>query len=291
MCDWRLRVSLRVRSVHGHYDELCSCPNPTAACCGCTSRSSVAPSSRLRSPAPPASTEAKSPHSSRRARSRRYFRAICLSDRIVMSTLPQVRGFAPLGYCLCLWRRRPIGLRVPEIGVTWYNYHEGDFSFASSLYMMAFDTMLCPRVLRCAPTLSCQRPTVFSTTPVLPRISLAVRAAGACSDARRYRGTRRRRAGRRRWRLDALRKTFSSAHGPVHAVRGVTLELSYGEIACLLGHNGAGKSTTISMLTGLLVPSSGEARVCGHSMTQERARRLGAALECARRRTMCSSAR
>lgn len=36
-----------------------------------------------------------------------------------------------------------------------------------------------------------------------------------------------------------------------------------GEIFCLLGHNGAGKSTTINLLTGLLTPSSGRISIMG----------------------------
>jgi len=45
------------------------------------------------------------------------------------------------------------------------------------------------------------------------------------------------------------------------AVNGVNLKMYNGQIFALLGHNGAGKSTTISMLTGLLTRSSGSARI------------------------------
>lgn len=41
----------------------------------------------------------------------------------------------------------------------------------------------------------------------------------------------------------------------------VNLSIYEGEIFCLLGHNGAGKSTTINMLTGVLPVSSGGATV------------------------------
>jgi ABC-2 type transport system ATP-binding protein len=51
-----------------------------------------------------------------------------------------------------------------------------------------------------------------------------------------------------------LRKTF----GSFHAVKGVNIEVRYGEIYGLLGANGAGKTTTIKMLCGLLAPTSGE---------------------------------
>ena len=42
------------------------------------------------------------------------------------------------------------------------------------------------------------------------------------------------------------------------AVQGLDLQLVEGQITCLLGHNGAGKSTTLSMLTGLLQPTAGK---------------------------------
>jgi ABC-type sulfate/molybdate transport systems ATPase subunit len=41
------------------------------------------------------------------------------------------------------------------------------------------------------------------------------------------------------------------------------------QVTCLLGHNGAGKSTTISMLTGLTPPSAGDATVFGRSLVHD----------------------
>lgn len=40
-------------------------------------------------------------------------------------------------------------------------------------------------------------------------------------------------------------------------VDNLTLNMHKGQIFCLLGHNGAGKSTTIGMLTGLTTPQAG----------------------------------
>ena len=60
----------------------------------------------------------------------------------------------------------------------------------------------------------------------------------------------------------ALTKRF----GAFTAVDSVTFEVEQGEIFGYLGANGAGKSTTIRMLTGLLAPTSGEARVAGHDV-------------------------
>lgn len=49
-------------------------------------------------------------------------------------------------------------------------------------------------------------------------------------------------------------------------VDGLSITLKRGEIFCLLGHNGAGKSTTIKMLTGLIKPDEGDAWIFGNSV-------------------------
>lgn len=49
--------------------------------------------------------------------------------------------------------------------------------------------------------------------------------------------------------------------GAVHAVDGIGLEIRRGENAALLGRNGAGKSTTISLLLGLDEPDAGTVRL------------------------------
>jgi ABC-2 type transport system ATP-binding protein len=57
--------------------------------------------------------------------------------------------------------------------------------------------------------------------------------------------------------------------GPVKAVDGIDLSVAHGECFGLLGRNGAGKSTTIKMLIGLLPPDAGEARVQGHDLYRD----------------------
>jgi len=57
--------------------------------------------------------------------------------------------------------------------------------------------------------------------------------------------------------------------GDIHAVQGVSFDLSSGEIFSLLGPNGAGKTTIISMLCCLLHPTQGDAFVMGHSVIHE----------------------
>jgi ABC-2 type transport system ATP-binding protein len=75
--------------------------------------------------------------------------------------------------------------------------------------------------------------------------------------------------------VDGLGKVFQSPAGlgqmlrgrlfgaPVEALAGVSFTVARGEIACLMGPNGAGKSTLVRILGGLLLPSSGHARVTG----------------------------
>ncbi|MDZ7960311.1 MAG: ATP-binding cassette domain-containing protein [Aulosira sp. DedQUE10] len=58
-----------------------------------------------------------------------------------------------------------------------------------------------------------------------------------------------------------LRKVF----GDFQAVKGVDLEIHYGEIYGLLGANGAGKTTTIKILCGLLEPTSGKITLAGQT--------------------------
>ncbi|XP_020526672.1 ABC transporter A family member 1 isoform X2 [Amborella trichopoda] len=62
-----------------------------------------------------------------------------------------------------------------------------------------------------------------------------------------------------------LHKVFISTKGKCCAVNSLQLTLYENQILALLGHNGAGKSTTISMLVGLLPPTSGDALVFGKS--------------------------
>ncbi len=53
------------------------------------------------------------------------------------------------------------------------------------------------------------------------------------------------------------------------AVKGISFDIQEGEIFSLLGPNGAGKTTTISVLSTLFSPTSGDATICGHSVTRE----------------------
>lgn len=70
--------------------------------------------------------------------------------------------------------------------------------------------------------------------------------------------------------LGAFRGLFNSRTVSHEAVRGLSFEIKDGEAVGLIGENGAGKSTTVKMLTGILVPSSGEVRVLGFHPSKRR---------------------
>jgi len=63
----------------------------------------------------------------------------------------------------------------------------------------------------------------------------------------------------------ALKSVFRRKYTTVKAVDGINFEIGAGERVGFLGPNGAGKTTTLKVLSGLLHPSSGEARVDGHT--------------------------
>ena len=56
-------------------------------------------------------------------------------------------------------------------------------------------------------------------------------------------------------------------YGEIHALRGVALEVRGGEIVTLLGNNGAGKSTTLKTISGLLAPRRGSVVFDGQALT------------------------
>jgi len=62
--------------------------------------------------------------------------------------------------------------------------------------------------------------------------------------------------------------------GPVAAVDGISFAVAEGSATALLGGNGAGKSTTIALLLGVLKPTSGRVRVLGADMVRDRYRAL-----------------
>lgn len=72
-------------------------------------------------------------------------------------------------------------------------------------------------------------------------------------------------------KITQLNKSF----GEIHAVKDLDLSVQRGTLFAFLGVNGAGKSTTISMLCGQLCPDRGEITVCGQDMRRNAAGALG----------------
>ena len=72
-----------------------------------------------------------------------------------------------------------------------------------------------------------------------------------------------------------LRKEFVRKDGRkrtrVAALRGITLAMERGECIAILGQNGSGKSTLVRLLSTLLLPDGGSARIFGHDIAETRA--------------------
>lgn len=53
-------------------------------------------------------------------------------------------------------------------------------------------------------------------------------------------------------------ENINSHYGQIHALKGITLEVEHGSICCLIGANGAGKSTTLMTISGIQALTSGK---------------------------------
>src|SRR5512142_2930545 len=76
----------------------------------------------------------------------------------------------------------------------------------------------------------------------------------------------------------AVKALFAPKYEQKTAVDAVSFQIDEGEIVGYIGVNGAGKSTTIKMLTGILVPTAGSASVLGRAPHRQRvanAREIG----------------
>jgi branched-chain amino acid transport system ATP-binding protein len=60
-------------------------------------------------------------------------------------------------------------------------------------------------------------------------------------------------------------------YGQIHALKGISIEVNEAEIVTLIGGNGAGKSTTLNTISGLLHPRQGSIRLAGEDITTTKA--------------------
>ena len=63
-------------------------------------------------------------------------------------------------------------------------------------------------------------------------------------------------------------------YGSIHAIKGISFEVNEGEIVTLIGANGAGKSTSLNTVSGLLKPRTGKITFCGKNLVGVPAHRI-----------------
>ena len=69
-------------------------------------------------------------------------------------------------------------------------------------------------------------------------------------------------------------KNVHSYYGNIHALKGISLTVDKGEIVTLIGSNGAGKSTTLRTISGIVKPRMGEVRLGGERIDELPAHRV-----------------
>lgn len=64
-------------------------------------------------------------------------------------------------------------------------------------------------------------------------------------------------------------RNLHAYYGKSHILRGVNFDVAQGDVVCLLGRNGSGRSTTLKTIMGLVTPSCGEVRLNGLNFAGE----------------------
>ncbi|MCL1857998.1 MAG: ABC transporter ATP-binding protein [Oscillospiraceae bacterium] len=69
-------------------------------------------------------------------------------------------------------------------------------------------------------------------------------------------------------------ENLETYYGKIAALNGISFEVKKGQIVTLLGSNGAGKSTTLKTLSGIISPSAGKVIFCGEDITNKPAHEI-----------------
>lgn len=69
-------------------------------------------------------------------------------------------------------------------------------------------------------------------------------------------------------------ENLETYYGKVAALNGISFEVNEGQIVTLLGSNGAGKSTTLKTISGLINPAAGKVTFCGEDITNKPAHEI-----------------
>jgi putative ABC transport system ATP-binding protein len=69
-------------------------------------------------------------------------------------------------------------------------------------------------------------------------------------------------------RCNAVTKAFPAGDGTVEVLHGINFEVLAGELTMLVGPSGCGKTTLISIIAGILTPTTGEIEICGKPLTR-----------------------
>ena len=69
-------------------------------------------------------------------------------------------------------------------------------------------------------------------------------------------------------------KDIDVYYGAIHAIKGISLHVNEGEIVTLIGANGAGESTTLRTISGLLAPKNGDIEFAGESIAGHKAHEI-----------------
>ena len=72
---------------------------------------------------------------------------------------------------------------------------------------------------------------------------------------------------------EGVTKSFGDGDTKIQVLRGIDLEVRFGELTLLVGPSGCGKTTLISIIAGILNPSDGDVRVLGESLPKMSGRR------------------